>query len=415
MRVEVVLPKVDMDMETGILVAWKVAEGDAVRAGDILFEMETNKSVMEVEAPAAGTIRELAPVTGEPLEVGTRVAWIDTEEDAPTTTPGMLPQAEPVASLPPTDRDATRGIAQAPPAPPTPTEAEGPGNATDAVRAIRATPLARSSAKRLGIDLTEVTGSGPQGRIVAADVESARSGAGAAPESVATSVVPFSPIRRIVAAKLAESARSAPHFYMNAHIEMGTFLAALRTAAPAVEAACGARPTLTIALAGLLGRLLAVHRGMNVSVGENAIHYHDGAHVGIAMDRDGELVVPVLRHADRRSLLELTREYIRLRDAVRTRSIVPADMRGGTFTLSNLGMYGVDGFTAIINPPESAILAVGRTVETPVGRDGGIFLRPMANFTLSSDHRIIDGVMAARFMADLRKHVENPPDWLTTS
>lgn len=415
MRVEVVLPKVDMDMETGIIAAWKVSEGDAVRAGDILFEMETNKSVMEVEAPAAGTIRELAPVTGEPLEVGTRVAWIDTEEEAPTA-PGTLPQAESAASLPPKGRDATRDIAQAPAAPPSSTRADGPGKTTDAERGIRATPLARSSARRLGVDLAEVTGSGPKGRIVAADVESARSGAGVAPGEVAPGqVVPFSPIRRIVAAKLAESARTAPHFYMNARIEMGAFMAALRDAAPAIEQACGARPTLTIALAGLLGRLLTVHRGMNASVGENAIHYHDGAHIGIAMDRDGELVVPVLRHADRCSLLDLTREYVRLRDAVRTRSIVPADMRGGTFTLSNLGMYGVDGFTAIINPPESAILAVGRTVETPVGRDGGIFLRPMANFTLSSDHRIIDGVMAARFMADLRKHLENPPDWLTSA
>ena len=135
---------------------------------------------------------------------------------------------------------------------------------------------------------------------------------------------------------------------------------------------------------------------------------HREVNLGIAMDRDGDLVVPVLRNAGARSFAELVREYARLRDGVRMRTIAPADLRGGTFTISNLGMHGVDAFTAIVNPPEVAILAIGRTVDTPVGRDGVVVLRPLATFTLSSDHRIVDGIRAARFMADLRRAIEDP-------
>ena len=154
--------------------------------------------------------------------------------------------------------------------------------------------------------------------------------------------------------------------------------------------------------------MLMRHPLLNASVEGDAARVHPDADIGIAMDRDGDLVVPVLRAAQAKDLAELTADFARLRDGVRAHTLAPGELRGGTFTLSNLGMHGVDAFTAIINPPQSAILAIGRVVDTPVGRDGAVVLRPMATLSLSSDHRIVDGVTAARFMADLRHAIEHP-------
>jgi pyruvate dehydrogenase E2 component (dihydrolipoamide acetyltransferase) len=422
MPIEVVLPKVDMDMENGVIAAWKVAEGDFVRQGDVLFEMETNKSLMEVEAPGTGIIRGLASITGEPIAVGTPVAWIDADGEAAKQTTAAA-RGEAVATPSPTEAPASTSL----PSPTGAPAAAAPGQPTvDA--GLRATPLARRTARSRGIDLAAVSGSGPRGRIVEKDVEahaaaglnkksampvSANSDSDRAAlvdsgESGAGRLVPFSPVRRIVAQRLAESVRNVPHFYLSAQIEMTALLDTLHRIAPKIQQTAGVKPSVTVLLARIVGRLLMDHPMVNASVEGDAVRLHTGAHIGIAMDRDGDLVVPVLRDAQSRTLTELAQELARLRDAVRSRSIQPADMRGGTFTISNLGMYGVDAFTAIINPPESAVLAVGRAVDTPVGRDGRIVLRPMATLSLSSDHRIVDGITAARFMADLRRAIEHP-------
>lgn len=362
MAVEVVLPKVDMDMAEGTIAAWRVAEGDLVRAGDVLFEMETNKAMMEVESPASGRIRSLAPITGEPLAVGTIIAYVD--------------------------------------------EASVPVRAPAREEGVRATPLARRTARLHDVALATIRGSGPDGRIVAGDVQ-AQVGAREQDQGDDT-LVPFSPIRRVVAERLAASARTIPQFHLSAHVEMTALHETRRKRAAEVLAAVGVAPTLTVLIAHLVARVLARHPHLNASVEGTAMRVHREVNLGIAMDRDGDLVVPVLRNAGARSFAELVREYARLRDGVRMRTIAPADLRGGTFTISNLGMHGVDAFTAIVNPPEVAILAIGRTVDTPVGRDGVVVLRPLATFTLSSDHRIVDGIRAARFMADLRRAIEDP-------
>lgn len=413
MPVEVILPKVDMDMETGSIEAWKVSEGDFVKQGDILFEIGTNKAVMEVEAPASGIIRNLVPASGEPIAVGTPVAWIFLEgEDASDTPP------------PPAAETAAAPQAQQPPASPSgeaaastaPASNGHPARALDS--GVRATPLARRTARLHGIAIAEVTGSGPRGRITEKDVLAHLAKRPAEPAPVAArapaeaptegELVPFGPVRRIIASRLSESMRVAPHFYMMAQIDMGALQALLKRVGPRIEKAVGVRPSLTVLLARVVAGILPRHPMLNASVEGDAARLHPTVNIGIAMERDGDLVVPVLRGAEGKNLAELTREFGRLREAVANRTIQPADMRGGTFTISNLGMYGVDSFTAIINQPESAILAVGRTVDTPVGRDGQIVLRPMATFSLSSDHRIVDGVTAARFMADLREAIECP-------
>ena len=255
----------------------------------------------------------------------------------------------------------------------------------------------------LDVNLADVAGSGPAGRIVEKDVAAHAGPAQKSSDASIDRLVPFNPIRRIVAQRLAESARSAPHFFLTAQIEMGALQAALRDPDGHRAVPDGARPSVTVALAYLAGRILALHPLLNASIEGDAVHLHARVNVGVAIDDQGDLFVPVLRDVPMHTLDELAREFARLRVAVRSREIAPDDMRGGTFTISNLGMYGVDAFTAIINPPESAILAIGRTMDTPVGRDGKVVLRPMATFTLSSDHRIVDGVTAARFIAGLAR------------
>ncbi|HKW80916.1 MAG TPA: dihydrolipoamide acetyltransferase family protein, partial [Casimicrobiaceae bacterium] len=271
---------------------------------------------------------------------------------------------------------------------------------------IRATPLARRAARMLDVDLADVVGSGPAGRIVEKDVAAMSAAAASSRAPGGDRLVPFNPVRRIVAQRLAESARSAPHFFLTAQIDMGALQAALQAVGQGAPA--GARPSLTVALAHIAARVLIAHPLLNASIEGDAVRLHARVNIGIAVDQDGDLYVPVLHDVAARTLSGLTAEFARLRAAVRSRTIAPDDMRGGTFTISNLGMYGVDAFTAIINPPESAILAVGRTTDTPVARDGRVVLRPMATFSLSSDHRIVDGVTAARFVADLRAAIERP-------
>ena len=411
MPVEVVLPKVDMDMESGTIAAWKVAEGAYVRRGDILFEMETSKSIMEVEAPATGTIRGLAAITGEPVMVGTPVAWIDTgDSKTKAAAVGASDTARPRSPAPasaPTSRPAAA-----------PMDAGDPSAIALAQNVhddgVRASPLARRAARTRGVDLRAISGSGPRGRIVEKDVDAHLAGRSSGrPDAVSATtqdasgerLVPFSAVRRIAAQRLAESARGTPHFHLLAQVDMTALMAAQkRLAAGAQGPAAG--PGMTVLLAYIAGRTLMQHPMLNASVEGDAARLHAAAHIGIAMEHDGDLFVPVLRDAHSRGISELTSDFARLRDAVRSRTIQPIEMRGGTFTLSNLGMYGVDSFTAIINPPESAILAIGRTVDTPVGRAGQIVLRPMATLSLSSDHRIVDGVKAARFMADLRSAIE---------
>lgn len=387
MPIDVILPKVDMDMTTGIIEAWKVREGQSVREGDVLFEISTNKAVMEIDAPQDGIIRQITDLKKSAIPVGTVVARI-------------YQNGEELIALPAPPRNAAeievkKGTIVAchwPRAPqPEPAVANG----------MRATPYARRLAREADIPLTDVRGSGPQGRISSADILQFKK---AEQFEADPSLMPLSPARRVAAQRLSESHRNAPHFYLNAHIDMSGVNAFLKGAA---SNGVGKIST-TVLIAALAGRVLRHHPMLNASAEDEHVRVHSAINIAIAMERAGDLVTPVLHHADRTPLGDLNKQFHALRQAAQDRTIKSSQMADGTFTVSNLGMYGVDGFTAIINPPQSAILSVGRTVDTPVGRDGKIVLRPMANFCLSSDHRIVDGVTAARFMADLRAALENP-------
>lgn len=407
MPIEVILPKVDMDMETGTIEAWHVKEGDQVRQGDTIFEIGTNKAVMEVEAPASGAIRNIKAETGVPISVGTPVAWIYLDGEAATT------PSEPAAAAATVAAATSVSKTEAPAAPAIAVAASPSG--------LRATPLARRIARQNALDLKTVAGTGPRGRIGEADVkrhleqrprcapaQEARPAPAPSANASEGRLQPFSAIRRIVANRLSESMRTAPHFYLTSEIEMSAARDLLGRLAKRHERIGAPKPSLTVLIARVAARILRDHPVINASTEGEATRFHERIDIGIAMERDGDLVVPVLRDAGGMDMPAMTREFARLRDGMAKRTLTPAELGGGTFTISNLGMYGVDSFTAIINPPQGAILAVGRTVDKPVGRNGEIVLRPMANFTLSSDHRIVDGVAAARFMADLREALENP-------
>jgi pyruvate dehydrogenase E2 component (dihydrolipoamide acetyltransferase) len=401
MPVEVVLPRVDMGMESGSIGAWKIADGENVREGQILFEINTDKAVMEIDSPAAGRVRVLCPEVGTTIAVGTVVALVYAEGE--TMAPLAAPkEPQPPAAVPPANSERPVSAPLAVPA------GEPQGKA-------RATPMARRLAREAGLALADIAGSGPRGRITRADVEAAAGArkaathVQAAPSRVGDGrLEPFDNVRRIIARRLSDSMRNAPHFFLNAHLDMTACNDLRKRVAPRIEERTGVRVSLTMLLLRIVAPMLVRHPLLNASAEGEAIRYHDRVDIGIAMERDGSLVVPVLRDVQAKSLEEIARDFARLTASVRDRTIPPSELTGSTFTISNLGMFGVDSFTAIINPPEAAILAIGRTVDTPVGRDGRIELRPIANFCLSSDHRIVDGVAAARFMASLREAVETP-------
>lgn len=400
MPVDVIMPRVDMTMEKGTILAWKVKEGDAVQEGALLFEINTDKATMEVDAPTSGRIGGILVPAGIEVPVGTVVAQI------------LAPGEQLARPASPSSVGSTATPGETAHGPATTASSRAPGVPTTK---IRATPLARRLAQLHGIELAAAHGSGPKGRIGRADVDALLKDRSASPATRAGEVpagemkpqrVAFNPTRKIVAQRMLQSVQTTPHFYMSANLDMSAVVS-LREQIGA-RTPDKARPSVTAVVVRLLGTLLPEHPCLNASVDGDAMQVHPGVHIGIAMDRDGDLLVPVIRNAQALRLAEIAAELDRLRRAARNRSIQPSELRGSTFTLSNLGMFGVDSFTAIINPGEAGILAVGRIVDTPVARKGQVALRPIATVTLSADHRIVDGAAAARFMRDLRTLVESP-------
>jgi pyruvate dehydrogenase E2 component (dihydrolipoamide acetyltransferase) len=412
-EVQVPMPKLSMTMEEGELVAWRKHEGDTVRAGEVICEVNSDKVEMEVESPADGTLVRLAAAEGEVVAVGAPIATLDTEAedllggllDAPAAEAAEEAAARPdggeTAAPPPTEAPAADGT---------------PEPAAPATGPTPVVPAARRRAAELGVDLAAVQGSGRNGLVRVADVEAA---AAPAPPAPATPVaagdggveeVPLSPMRRVVARRLTESMQSAPHFYLTVRVDV-TRLLALRAelndqlAAGGQDLKVSVNDLLVKACAGLL----AANRQLNVSFGGDKLLVHRRVHVGVAVAVDGGLLVPVVRDADRKSLTQVAREAGELVERARTGRLGADEMGGGTFTVSNLGMLGVEQFTAVINPPEAAILAVGAAGPEPlVTGDGQVEIRQVLRLTLSIDHRAVDGATGAAFLTQLKDVLEQP-------
>jgi pyruvate dehydrogenase E2 component (dihydrolipoamide acetyltransferase) len=378
MATEVIMPALGVAQETGKLVRWLKREGERVERGEPLMEVETDKATVEIEAPASGTLVGVAAQPGDEVPVGRPIALI------------LAPAEESPAARPVRGPAAAAGKA----AEPKPVRLASPSPAGR----VPASPAARRLARERGIELAALRGSGPGGAVIARDVLAA-SGAARA------ELVPLTSMRRIVGERMAESKRSAPHFYLTVEIDM-TEAERLRTKRR--EAGAEVVPSINDLVLWAAARTLGQFPYLNASFAGEAIRLNPEVHLGFAVALEEGLLVPVIRNANRLSLEEIARQSRELVERAHRKKLLPADCEGGTFTVSNLGAFGIESFAAIINPPQCAILAVGRVSRRVVAHGEGIAVRPMMTATLSADHRVVDGADAARFLNELKSALESP-------
>jgi pyruvate dehydrogenase E2 component (dihydrolipoamide acetyltransferase) len=412
MATDVQLPRLGQGMESGVIVHWLKSEGDTVSKGEPLYELDTDKVTQEVESELDGVLTKIV-VSGGDVDVGATVAVI--ESDGAAEAPAPAP-AEAPSETPSEDSQAVAPV-DTPPPTPEPVSAVPPSAAdgrSAAPTRIKASPLARRMARERGVDLASLQGTGPEGRILADDVERAAAGGAAAPAAPATAalpageieVVPLTSIRKTIARRLTE-AWSAPVFQLGVSADM-TEVLALREQLVERLVEGDAKPTVNDVLVKLVGAALMRHRPVNATFTGEEIQRHPNAHVGIAVAAPQGLVVPVIRDADRRTVQEIARARADLVGRARDNKLTLQDMEGGTFTISNLGMFGVEQFTAVLNPPQVAILAVGAVKDEAVVTDGELEIAPILRLMLTCDHRAIDGADGAQFLQTLVALIEQP-------
>ncbi|WP_211174497.1 dihydrolipoamide acetyltransferase family protein [Pseudonocardia xinjiangensis] len=414
---DVRMPRLSESMSEGTIVRWLHASGAAVERGDELAEIETDKATVSFEADAGGVLEILAE-EGATLPVGAVIARVGGSPAADTGPPvaaGLVADPPPAAPAP------------APSAPAPPVSVDPPAAATAPARRanrVPTSPLARRRAKELGVDLAGVRGTGPGGRIVRADIEAAAAATAAAAAPAAAlngsapaggsgpdlrggvTLVELSRARRLTADRMAESAATVPSFPLTAEVDMTRALELRSGIADLGDAT--AVPTVTDLVVAASGRALWEHPRVNASYREGTVAMFERVNIGVAVDTPEALLVPTVTDADRRSLTSIAVRTRELAELARSGRIGPADLEGATFTVSNLGMFGVTVFEAVINPPQAAILAVGALRRLPREIDGEVQFRPVLTLTLTSDHRVLDGAESARFLRRLVELLERP-------
>lgn len=428
MATPVIMPKIEMAQEKATIIAWLRDEGDEVKRGDPLLEVETDKVTMEVEAPASGVLAGLRGTPGEEIPVTKTIAYIlQPGEKLPEKVTSTVPSER--VSAPERQGDvgatpvATR-LADAAGVRLDDLTGTGPGGritkvdveavldrdaeVEEAFDKVRATPAARRIAREEQIALSSVSGSGPRGRVQARDV---RTSAKAQRETAASSgaVVPLEGMRRTIAKRMTISYRTVPHITLGIEVDMSGFEETRRRLNAIAEERAEPSVSVTTLLVKTVAWALERHPWMNSRLEDGEIYLLSEINVGVAVALEDGLIVPVVKEANTKRTAEIAAEIQGLVERAREDHLRPSDVASGTFTVSNLGPLGIDEFTAIINPPEAAILAVGaiRSKLLPDGR-GGAMARPMMHITLSADHRIVDGARAARFLSDLRDVLEDP-------
>ncbi|PWU08920.1 MAG: hypothetical protein C5B51_07030 [Terriglobia bacterium] len=382
MAISVVMPALELAQETGKILSWIKNEGDSITKGEPIVEIETDKITFEVEAPGDGVLAGIRSHAGEDVPVGQTIAWI--------VAPGEAPPAE-AETAAPAARTMTATVAPVAEAPKARPAATAPEPAT------KVSPKAKRLAKELGVDLSRVRGTGPDGAITSEDVEAAAKAPAPAPqESTALSA-----IARLMAERTAQSWTTAPHFFLTRELDAGALV-------DARERLGKAAVTHTDLLVALVARVLLKHPKMNASWTGSGIQLHPQVNISVAMAVTDGVVGAVIPNAATASIQDIAALRKELTERARSGHLRPQDVTGGTFTISNLGMYGIDAFTAIITPPQAAILAVGRIADRVVPVDGKPGIRPMLTMTLSSDHRVVDGAQAALFLNDLAEAIREP-------
>jgi len=414
---DILMPALSPTMTEGKLAKWHVKVGDAVKSGQVICEIETDKATMEVEAVDEGKVGQIVVEEGtEGVKVNAVIAVLLEEgekEVARAAAPAAAPAAKPAAPAP--------AAVSAPP--PKPAAASAAPAASSGGARLFASPLARRIAAEKGVDLASVKGSGPNGRIVKADVESARPGAAPAaapaprpavpaaaqPVFVAPgdSRVPHTSVRKVIARRMLESKQTVPHFYLSVELEIDALLAA-RAAINAVTEKKGAKVSVNDMLIKACAKALRDHPDCNASWTEDEMIQYGAVDISVAVATDRGLITPIVRNADMKGLAQIATEMKDLAARAKVGKLKLEEFQGGGFTISNLGMFGVKDFAAIINPPQAMILAVGAGEERPVARKGQIVVRNVMNCTLAVDHRVVDGAMGAQFLQALRSYVEQP-------
>jgi len=405
MALSVVMPALEMAQETGTLVAWLKQEGEQVRKGEMLLEVETDKAVVEIEAAGDGLLGGISAKPGDVIPVGQTIAWLL-----------QAGESAPVAAADSTPTGRRSDAAPAPRQQPSPAAGEAPG--ARAAGSARISPKARRLAREHDVDIASVKGSGPGGEVIADDIlAAAAAGAGspaaADPQAGPAGVEPLSSVGRLMAERTTQSWTSAPHFFVTREVDATALNAARATLMPAVDASHGIKVTHTDLLVALVGRALRKHPRLNASWTADGIALQQDINVALAMAVEQAVVTAVVRGADSAAIGEIAVRRRDLADRARAGRLQRADITGATFTISNLGMYGVDAFTAIIVPPQAGILAVGAIADRVVAVGGAAVVRPMMTITLSADHRVVDGAMAAAFLADVVAAIRDPASWLS--
>jgi pyruvate dehydrogenase E2 component (dihydrolipoamide acetyltransferase) len=434
MASEIVMPRLSDSMEEGTILKWMKSVGDEVAVGDELVEIETDKANMVYESDAGGTLVEIVADEGDTLPIGEVIARVGEEGEAPTRDEGA---EEAGAGATPQKAQSSLGAAPAPPTPAAPAPEEGSADLETAKEAapsgdgrVKASPIARRIAGEMGLDLRALQGSGPGGRIVKADVEKAAESGAAAParETPAAAPAPAAPVgaperpetakgettveeltklQQTVARRMAESKATAPHFYLSVEVDMTRAVEA-RARIKAAAADGEVVPSFNDMVLKACALALREFPRANGAYRDGRFELHSRVNVGIAVAGQDSLVVPTVFDADRKGLRQIAGEARALAQRVRDGQITPPELSGATFTVSNLGMYGIDSFSAVINPPQAGILAVGAITERPVVRDGQITTAHLMSATLACDHRILYGADGAEFLARIRALLEEP-------
>lgn len=419
MAIIIEMPKLSDTMSEGKILTWTKQEGDAVEAGEVLAEIESDKANMEMEAYDSGYLRRLIVPAGESAPVGAPIAIVTEEKDEDISNAlNETTSAANEVAAPQTQEASVKAAAAGRAAAPI-TTAGGNGK-----KRVLASPLALRMAAELGLDLQNIAGTGPEGRIVKRDIVEASSGAPAAlprqspaaesPAAIGLQLdhlppqtfedVPHSSMRRVIGSRLLESKNSAPHYYVTVEVNMRRAIQAREelNQVPGIKITYNDLVVKAVALA------LGNHPALNASWKDDSIRLYKSVDIGFAVAIPDGLLTPVVRACHLKSLGMISREIKELVDRAREKKLTPDDYTGGTFTISNLGMFGVKHFTAIINPPEACILAVSGIDEVPVVENGSVVPGHRMALTLSSDHRVVDGAQAAQFLRDLKQTLENP-------
>lgn len=391
MALSIVMPALEMAQETGKLLCWLKKEGEHVNKGEPLLEVETDKAVVEVDSPGDGILAGVRSAAGAVVPVGQTIAWL--------VQPGEAPPTE-IAASQSGRRSDSGGTHPAAPATPAMEQAD----ATE----TKISPKARRLARERGVEISRLRGSGAGGEILASDVEAAAAAEPAGPPATVTAP---SAVARLMAERTTHSWTSVPHFFLVRDVEAGALVEFHRKLVPEIERRYALKPTVTDLLIFLVARTLPKHPLLNSSWTTEGVRHNAQVNVGVAMAVEDGVVVGVVPNADTAGLADIAAARRGLAERAKSGKLQPADIGGATFTISNLGMYGVDAFTAIIVPPQAAILAVGRIADRVVPVDGRPGVRPLMTLTLSSDHRAVDGARAAEFMRDLAEAIAAPQEY----